>query len=46
MEINESLVTEEVTEKMYSLVEDRRVKSGDVIKFKYFNKKGGINEAR
>ena len=38
--------TEEVAEKIYSLVEDRRVKSGDVIKFKYFNKKGGINEAR
>ena len=38
--------TEEVAEKIYSLVDDRRVKSGDVIKFKYFNKKGGINEAR
>ena len=38
--------TKEVAEKIYSLVDDRRVKSGDVIKFKYFNKKGGINEAR
>lgn len=38
--------TEEVAEKIYSLVDDRRVKSGDVIKFKYFNKKGEINEAR
>lgn len=37
---------EEVAEKIYSLVDDRRVKSGDVIKFKYFNKKGGINETR
>lgn len=31
--------TEEVAEKIYSLVDDRTVKSGDIIKFKYFNKK-------
>ena len=38
--------TDEVVESIYELLDDKKVKSGDVIKFKYFNKKGGINEAR